>query len=108
MSNKYDPAFTLLEDESLLTANVTIINNTNSIQELYPSTQFFIRTKDGLYYQMHPSMHIKDPLQSGNINPGQSISGKISFVVPKSLSRPLLYIDLGWENHTPIVYDILR
>lgn len=107
-NDKFDPAFTIGTDETMLIADISITNNTNSPQDVIPSVQFYIRTSDGLYYQMHPSMYVSNPLQAGKLEPGKTITGQISFAIPKILARPYLYLDLGWDNYVPIVYDILH
>lgn len=103
-----DPAFTIPDDETMLIVALSITNNSNRLQDLYPSTQFYVRTRDGLTYGMHPSMYVTSPLQSTQLKPGETIKGEISFALPKSISHPLMYIDLGWNNYVPVVYDILR
>jgi uncharacterized protein YxeA len=106
--NKYDPAFTIAEDEALLVATISITNNTNIKQDLYPVNQIYVRSNEGSFYQLHPSMFVTEPLQADPVDPGQTAKGEISFAIPKNLGQPLLYIDLGWDNYVPVVYDVLK
>ncbi len=108
VSEANDPAFPLEQDETLLSMNFNITNRTTLKQEFIPTTQLFVRSREGTYYQMHPSVSIQDPISASSIEPGQTISGQISFAIPKRLSQPLLYIDTGWNDTTPLVYDVLR
>lgn len=107
-NDKKDPAFTISESETMLIADITITNNSAHTQDLLPSTQLYVRSREGSTYGMHPSVYVTSPLQAEKVLPGQTIQGQVSFAVPKILDRPLLYIDLGWDNYVPVVYDILH
>ena len=107
-STKRDPAFTLPENEVILIVDVSITNNTNQKQELIPVTQFYVRSSEGSTYNMHPSIFVTKPLQAEQINPHQTVTGQVSFAVPKNLERPLMHVDLGWDNYVPVVYDVLH
>lgn len=107
-NSQQDKAFGYEDSGTMLIASLAITNTTSVEQDILPSVQFYVRTTDGLYYQMHPSMFVTDPMQAGKIMPGAVIKGQISFVVPKSVTHPYLYLDLGWDGYTPAVYDILH
>lgn len=107
-NSKKDPAFTFADSDTMLIADVSITNNSSVTQDLIPSVQLYVRTSDGLYYQMHPSMYVTEPLQTTKLESGKTAKGQISFVIPKMLTHPYVYFDLGWENYTPAVYDILH
>lgn len=107
-TDKHDPAFTISDDETMLIATLTITNTSDHVQELIPATQLFVRNNQGNTYNMHPSVHVTDPMQSVKVAPGQTVKGQVSFAVPKSLERPLLYVDLGWGDFIPVVYDVLH
>ena len=94
--------------ETMLIVDLSIRNRTSVTQTLAPSAQLYIRTQDGLFVSMHPSMYITEPLQFEEVAPGNTMSGQVSFNIPKDMQRPLLYIDLGWGGHVPVVYDILH
>jgi hypothetical protein len=96
------------EKDTMLIVDVTIRNRTSLPQTLAPSVQFYLRTSDGLTFAMHPSMFVSNPLQFEQVASGTTASGQISFVIPKTITRPLLYVDLGWNNRVPVVYDILH
>lgn len=108
LSDKHDPAFTLDDNENMLVAKLTITNNSPTNQDLYPVNQIYIRTQDGLYYQMHPSMYVTEPMRAGQVSPGQTISGQVSFAIPKAVKQPFLYVDLAWEDYVPVVYNLLN
>jgi hypothetical protein len=107
-TDKPDPAFTIASDETMLIMEISITNNTTENQNFLPDTQLYVRAADGTYSTMHPSIYVTKPIQSGEISPGQNVNGQISFDVPKSLTHPLLYVDLGWNNTVPVVFDALH
>lgn len=103
-----DPAFTLPDDQTLLTMDIAITNKTAITQNFFPVTQLYIRSREGGYFQMHPSTMLTNPIESGAISSGQTINGQVSFAIPKQLTQPLLYIDTGWGDIVPIVYDVFK
>lgn len=107
-TNKVDRAFTLAADETLLTMDISMTNLTSQTQHLIPVSQFYIRGTEGEYAELHASSFVKSPLAAQNLKPGTSATGQLSFAVPKSLERPLLYIDTAWDNSTPLVIDVLN
>jgi Zn-dependent metalloprotease len=103
-----DPAFTFADNETLLYLTIKIKNNTSTSQQLLPSSQLYIRSKDGSFYTLHPSSFIPSTLVFQTLEPNQETEGQVSFVIPKILTSPLLYVDLGWNNYLPVVYDVLK
>jgi hypothetical protein len=106
--DKFDPAFTIADDETVLILDISITNKSGGQQDLVPVNQLYARSRDGDYFAMHASSLITKPLAATTLDPGQNASGQVSFVVPKSLAHPLLYVDLGWNDYAPLVYDVLR
>lgn len=106
--SEVDRAFTISEEETFLIFNISITNNSPGEQDLYPVKQLYVRSKDGDYYPMHISSFIATPLEPATLKPGETASGQVSFAVPKTLANPLVYIDLGWNDIVPTVYDVLR
>lgn len=107
-TDKQDVAFPLLEGNTMLILDISITNNTVTQQDFYPVNQLFVRDQEGGNYAPHASIYITNPIPAESLKPGQTVSGQISFEIPKRLTRPLLYVDLGWDNQLPIVYDVLR
>jgi len=108
VNNDQDQAFPLNADETMLILDMSITNHTTSTQDFVPVTQLYVRSREGNYYQMHASMHVQNPIAATSIEPEQTLSGQVSFAVPKRLSNPLLYIDTGWNDSTPIVFNVLK
>lgn len=107
-SNKQDPAFPLESGETLLRFNISLTNTSQIEQTFTPVTQLYIRSREGGYYQMHPSMSLTNPIQSGALSPGQTIDGEVSFAIPEGLAEPLLYVDPGWDDIVPVVISVYR
>ncbi|MFZ1249019.1 MAG: DUF4352 domain-containing protein [Candidatus Saccharimonadales bacterium] len=107
-STTTDNAFPVRDDEILLLMDVTITNKTALSQQLTPVSQLYIRSVDGDYIKLHPSMQVKKPLEPQELGPGKVATGQLSFVIPKEMTSPLLYIDTGWDRSTPLVIDVLH
>jgi hypothetical protein len=98
----------LRPDEVFLVFSLTVKNKTAISQPFYVSNQIFARDpKTGLLFTFSPA-ETSNPFPSGMIEPGQTASGQLSFVMPKSLTRPLVYVDLGWDDVVPIVFSPLQ
>lgn len=107
-SDKADKAFPIETNNTLLVMDISITNETEQIQKLIPVNQLYVRSDEGDYSPMHPSMYVTNGLPSTDLEPLQTVSGQISFEVPKRIARPLLYVDTGWNNLAPIVFDTLH
>lgn len=107
-NDRKDPAFMLAEGETLLTMTIRIKNTSPGQQEIIPTSQLFVRSRDGDYAPLHPSIYVTKPLGANKVAAGQTVSGEISFAVPKQLADPLLYVDLGWNDQAPVVFHALK
>lgn len=107
-SDTPDPAFPLNESQTLLVLDINITNLTTVSQRLVPSTQLFVHDRDGGLYVLQASSLVGDALVTQDVSPGATVKGQIAFAVPKRQTTPLLYVDLGWDNDTPIIYDVLH
>ncbi|HET6925186.1 MAG TPA: DUF4352 domain-containing protein [Candidatus Saccharimonadales bacterium] len=107
-NNTFDPAFPYPANETMLILTLTIKNTSGGPQQLTPAQQLFVRSQDGDYAPMHASSYLATQLPAATVKPGQTVSGQVSFAIPKSQGRPLLYVDLGWNNYGPAVFDVLH
>ncbi len=107
-NDKKDNAFTIDPSETMLIMDIEIKNTTNQMQHLIPSTQLYVRSDEGDYAQLHASMYVVTPLSAKELAPGESVKGQISFNVPKRVATPLVYIDTGWDNYGPVIFDALH
>lgn len=107
-NDKKDMAFTIDPSETMLILTVTLTNNTTRTQHLLPSIQFYTRSNEGDYAALHASMYAQNPIAAKDLKPGESASGEVSFNVPKRVARPLVYIDTGWNDSAPVVFDALH
>ncbi len=107
-NDKKDYAFTLPPTETMLIMNISITNETDVSQQLIPVNQLYVRTDEGIYAGLHASMYVTDPLAADELPAGKTATGQISFNVPKNADRPLLYVDTGWDDTVPLVFDVLH
>lgn len=107
-SDTPDPAFPLNSTQTLLVLDISITNDTAVTQHLIPSTQLFVRDRDGGYYILQASSLLSNALASQDVSPGSTVTGQVAFAVPKRQTTLLLYIDVGWDNDTPIIFDVLH
>lgn len=107
-NSTFDPAFTIDTTDTMLILDIAITNHTSAKQDLVPTTQLYVRDREGDTFMMHPSVAIKNPLAAASVGAGETVKGQISFAVPKKLANPLLYVDFGWKNQAPTVIDVLR
>lgn len=103
-----DPAFAFDAQETMLIATVTITNTSGKKQQLSAASQLYVRSQDGSYFAMHPSSRVQKELGSKEVAPGETVTGDVSFAIPKILTKPLLYVDLGWNDFVPVVFDVLH
>jgi hypothetical protein len=107
-SEKSIPGFGIAQSETFLILNINIKNKTAIDQNFYPSTQVFVRdTRGGQTFIMSPAI-LNKPIQAGTIKPGDSVDGQLAFAIPKTTPRPLLYVDLGWDDVVPVVFSPLQ
>lgn len=107
-NDKMDYAFTIDPTNTMLIMNISLTNLTTDTQSLFPDSQFYVKSDQGSFSTLHPSMYVTSPLQVSTLKPGQSVQGQLSFSVSKQAARPLLYVDTGWGGYAPIVFDVLH
>ncbi|MGB2787186.1 MAG: DUF4352 domain-containing protein [Candidatus Saccharimonadaceae bacterium] len=103
-----DLAFSIPTDETMLIMKIKITNNTDTTQHLIPVSQFYVRSSEGDHSPLHVSSYVSEPLSSQDLAAGASAEGQISFAIRKTIERPLLYVDTGWNDATPLVIDVLH
>lgn len=108
LNSQEDKAFALEEGTTMLIMDVTLKNISKQTQRLIPVNDFFIKTEVGDISQLHASMYAPSPIPATDLKPGETVSGQLSFAVLKNTQRPLLYVDTGWDNTTPLVIDVLQ
>ncbi len=107
-NNKTDYAFGVEAGSTMLTMDITITNTSAVTQQLIPVNQMYVRSQEGDYAPLHASMYVTRPLSATELAPGMSSTGQLSFSVPARVAHPFLYVDTGWGNTTPLVFDVLR
>ncbi len=103
-----DVAFPLEPGKTLLVMDISISNKTSVTQQLIPVQQLYVRSESGEYATLYPSTKLSSPLLPTDLKPGGSATGQLSFAISDRATKPLLYIDTGWNRATPLVVDVLH
>ena len=103
-----DDLFQVSDIQAVLIMDITIKNPTPRPQHSIQFNQLYVRSEEGPPGALHMPPHAPNPPPASELKPGQSVSGQLSFVIPRSAEKPLLYIDTGWDNSTPLVVDVLH
>lgn len=96
--------FHLPSTQKVVIYDLSITNNNSNKLYITPALQLFLRDNEGDYYQLLADV-VKDPLKPGIIEKGQTSQGEVAFVVMNRKMPLWLYIDTGWENRGPVVFD---
>lgn len=93
------------ETEKIISAQVTIANNSGTDYEFYPSAQTFIRDNQGTQYIMTP-VSLGLPFVATTIKPGQTKTGQLSYLVTNRAVPLFLYFESRQADAGPIVFKI--
>lgn len=85
---------------------ISITNTAGKDFPVNPSTQLFVRDRQGNTYS-YKALNFDNALRSDTLPNGQTLSGQVAFEIPRNLARPILYIDLGWDQIQPIAVSVL-
>lgn len=103
-----DPVFPIDENQVALVMDVTVKNITRETQQFIPVNQLYVRGEEGTYASIKVSSLIKKAIPATDLVAGESVSGQVCFIIPKTVAQPLLYVDTGWDRSTPLVIDVLH
>jgi hypothetical protein len=82
--------------------DVSITNDSQGDLAFIPVFQTFIRTDQGVGYDMSPLPGIQ-PIYAGDITAGTTVSGELSYFVPNAEQNLTFFFDPGW-NQQPAVF----
>jgi hypothetical protein len=103
-----DPAFTPAPDQDIVIIPVTLTNHAKTNYQFLPALSTYIRDEEGGIYKMHPTVYLKNPLPAGDVAAGATVSGELSYAIPKTLKSFKFYVDAGWGDMAPAVFYIKR
>ncbi len=103
-----DPAFGLDPGRKFLVTTLSVTNKSNETIKLWPSTQTYVRDTEGGSFVMHPTTTIIKPYLAGEIEPGQTVTGELSYDVPVDVTNARLFIDPGWNSMQPVVFALTK
>lgn len=98
--------FRLLSDQRVLIYNISIKNTSDKNLQFLPALHTYLRDNEGDYYQILADV-VDDPIKPTELQPGQTISGNLAFVTMNRKLPLYFYLDTGWEDRGPIVFDIV-
>lgn len=79
------PPFEAPPGYKFIAINLDIKNNSDQIFHFAPVLQTKIIDSSGSSYEMAPTMLVT-PIKAGPINPGESVKGELSYLVPDNIS----------------------
>ncbi|QQS69893.1 DUF4352 domain-containing protein [Candidatus Saccharibacteria bacterium] len=84
-----------LEFEYLL-LTLTIKNNSEKPFDVLPTTDTYVKTSSGEVSYVTP-FALTRPFRSGQVLPGESTTGELSYLVPKNTAYKF-YVESGWSG----------
>ncbi len=101
-----DVAFPPAAGDDILVVTLKLQNTSHQSLGFFPSIQTYIRDDQGNTYVMHPTLAMADPLPAGDIAAGQTVTGQLSYEIPKKLTTFRLYVDPAWLQMVPVVFEL--
>lgn len=80
--------------QAYVVIDVSVRNNNNAAINVIPSADMYIKTSTGTVYYLAP-FELSNPFKAGQILPGETTRGQVSFLVPKSATYKF-YIEARW------------
>ncbi len=91
---------------SYVVVDMSIENTSDQPLSFIPVFQSFVRTYGGQTFDMSPIPAEIDPIYAGDIEPGTSVSGELSYFVPDADQQLLFFFDPGWNESKAIFASI--
>lgn len=98
--------FHLPSDQRVLVYNISIKNTGDKKVQFLPALHTYLRDNEGDYYQLLADV-VDEPIKPTELQPGQTITGNLAFVTMNRKMPLYFYLDTGWEDRGPIVFDIV-
>ena len=104
----YRDVFTraLIDGQTALIVRLTVVNTSANAQPFLPVNDMFIKDNYGSIRQMKPVYGIDSPIVAGQLEPGESVTGDISFVLENSNANINLFFDPRWDASPPAVIEV--
>lgn len=88
--------FAAPEDKHYLIMNFSVKNNSDKSINVMPASDTYVKADDGTLTYLTPYM-LREPLRSGELLPGETIKGQLSFLISKTKSVKF-YVDSIWSG----------
>ncbi len=83
---------------SYVIVNISITNTSNDTLSFIPVFQSHIRTAKGKSLDMSPYPDLKNPINAGDIEPGVTLTGELSYLVSNTDQQLLFYFGPDWSE----------
>lgn len=93
------------QDEKIISVNLEITNNSDENFDFYPTAQTFVRDNQGGQYIMTP-VELDDPFAGNTIQPGETKSGQLSYLVTNRAVPLFLYVESRQTSAGPFVFKL--
>lgn len=90
---------------SYVVVDLSITNRGNESLPFIPVFQSYIRTLDGVTYDMSPLPGIQ-PIYAGDISPGTTVTGELSYSVPSADASMMFFFDPSWNQEEAIFIEL--
>jgi hypothetical protein len=90
------PGFKSPEDKHYAIVKLALTNKTDQPIHVYPVFDTYMKASDGTVYKITP-FALTDAFRSGDIMPGESLKGELSFLVPKQTDARF-YLESIWSG----------
>ena len=93
----------LQNSKQYLTVNIYVHNKSSKSLAFFPVDQSYVKDADGKTYNVGLAA-VSQPLQTGDIAPGDKVSGQIAYAIPADLKDPKLYLE-GLASK-PVIFQL--
>jgi hypothetical protein len=83
--------------------NLEITNTGSEAIPFIPVFQTAIRTGDGRRVEMSPYFELENPISAGPIEPGASLQGTLSYLLPADTDKLFLLFEPSWQESDQLI-----
>lgn len=93
------------QGKEIISLNLQIENNSSAAFRIFPSINTFIRDNEGQTYQLTLA-NIENPFETNSIEPGNTASGRLAYMVTSQNIPMKLYIENPNPNKPPFIIQL--
>ena len=96
----------LIPGKKGIIVSITVVNQTDRPQSFIPIHQMFLHDELGHNYTMTPLGEVQHPIHAGKLQPNETRSGQVSFMVDNNSTGLNLLFDSRWNNGQPVSVSV--